>query len=224
MAPADSRRPECVLYGVGSPFVEEVHESVKRLGWSVRGVENVQTDFRPEGLLTVRADAIPSAWLDVPVLVPLVTPGHRRFAEQEALARGFRDFAVVVDPTAILPEEATVGEGTFVGAACLIGARSVLGRQVCLNRGVVIGHHSRVDDYAAFGPAAILCGLVSVGRGAFVGAGAVVCPQVTLGANSVVGAGAVVSRDVAPNTVVVGNPARVLREGVAGYNEVGVEP
>jgi len=41
--------------------------------------------------------------------------------------------------------------------------------------------------------------------------GAVVLPWVTIGARSVVGAGAVVVRDVPPDTVVVGNPARVVR-------------
>ena len=42
---------ECVLYGVGSPFVEEVRETLRRLGWAVSGgVRNVETEFQPEGL------------------------------------------------------------------------------------------------------------------------------------------------------------------------------
>ena len=46
----------------------------------------------------------------------------------------------------------------------------------------------------------------------WIGGRAVVLPNVTIGANAVVGAGAVVTRDVPPNTVVVGNPATVSRE------------
>jgi hypothetical protein len=39
---------ECVAYGVGSPFVEELLEVVLRLGWDVRGgVANIETDYRP---------------------------------------------------------------------------------------------------------------------------------------------------------------------------------
>lgn len=41
--------------------------------------------------------------------------------------------------------------------------------------------------------------------------GVIVCPGVTIGDNSVVGAGAVVTRDVPPNSLAVGNPARVVR-------------
>jgi maltose O-acetyltransferase len=46
----------------------------------------------------------------------------------------------------------------------------------------------------------------------WIGGGAILLPGVRIGRNAVVGAGAVVSRDVPPNTVVVGNPARVIRE------------
>lgn len=45
----------------------------------------------------------------------------------------------------------------------------------------------------------------------WIGGGAILLPGVTIGRNAVVGAGAVVSRSVAPDTVVAGNPARVIR-------------
>ena len=46
----------------------------------------------------------------------------------------------------------------------------------------------------------------------WIGGGAILLPGVTVGDNSVIGAGAVVTRDVPANTVVAGNPARVIRE------------
>jgi maltose O-acetyltransferase len=46
----------------------------------------------------------------------------------------------------------------------------------------------------------------------WIGGGAILLPGVTIGRNAVVGAGAVVSRNVPANTVVAGNPARVIRE------------
>jgi maltose O-acetyltransferase len=45
----------------------------------------------------------------------------------------------------------------------------------------------------------------------WIGGGAIVLPGMTVGDNSVIGAGSVVVRDVPPATVVVGNPARVIR-------------
>jgi maltose O-acetyltransferase len=46
----------------------------------------------------------------------------------------------------------------------------------------------------------------------WIGGGAILLPGVNIGRNAVVGAGAVVTRSVPANTVVTGNPARVLRE------------
>ena len=49
-------------------------------------------------------------------------------------------------------------------------------------------------------------------RGARVGGGATLLPGIEIGEEAFVGAGAVVTRDVAPRTLVVGSPARVLRQ------------
>ena len=52
---------------------------------------------------------------------------------------------------------------------------------------------------------------VVIKRNAWIGAGAIIMPGVTVGENSVVAAGAVVSKDVPPNTVVAGVPAKVIK-------------
>lgn len=53
---------------------------------------------------------------------------------------------------------------------------------------------------------------VTIGDNCWLGGRAVICPGVTIGDNVVVGAGSVVVKDVPSNTVVAGNPARVIRE------------
>ncbi|MDO4180648.1 MAG: DapH/DapD/GlmU-related protein [Bacteroidales bacterium] len=58
----------------------------------------------------------------------------------------------------------------------------------------------------------ITCKPIHVCRRAWIGAGATILPGVTVGENSVVGAGSVVTHDVEPNTIVAGNPARVIRK------------
>ena len=50
-----------------------------------------------------------------------------------------------------------------------------------------------------------------VKRGASIGTGATILPNVCIGENAIVGAGSVVTRDVPANTVIAGNPARILR-------------
>jgi acetyltransferase-like isoleucine patch superfamily enzyme len=50
-----------------------------------------------------------------------------------------------------------------------------------------------------------------VKRGASIGSGATILSKLVIGENAIVGAGSVVTRDVPPNTIVAGNPAKVLR-------------
>ncbi|HVJ89417.1 MAG TPA: sugar O-acetyltransferase [Labilithrix sp.] len=52
---------------------------------------------------------------------------------------------------------------------------------------------------------------ITIGDNVWLGGGVIVCPGVRIGENTVVGAGAVVTRDLPPNVVAIGNPARVIR-------------
>ena len=57
-------------------------------------------------------------------------------------------------------------------------------------------------------------GAVHIGRNCFIGGGSLIMPGVTIGDGSIVGAGSVVDRDVPADSIVVGNPARVVRTGI----------
>jgi maltose O-acetyltransferase len=52
---------------------------------------------------------------------------------------------------------------------------------------------------------------ISIGDGVWIGGGVIVLPGISIGDNAIVGAGAVVTHDVEPDTVVVGNPARIVK-------------
>ena len=215
---------ECVVYGVGSPYVYDVAEILARLSWAVRGwVANIDDGSVPSDLTPVVPLAdMPREWTSLPVVFPLITPGHRQALEREARGLGFQHFPAVVDPTATIASRSTVGDGALINAGVVVGARSAIGRFASVNRSASVGHDVVIRDYASLGPGSVLCGGAEVAAGAFVGAGAVLAPNTRVGANATVGAGAVVVKDVPERAVAVGNPARVVREGVLGYNDVTV--
>ncbi len=55
-------------------------------------------------------------------------------------------------------------------------------------------------------------GTIHVGKKVFIGTGAIVLRNVTIGDNAVIGAGSVVTKDVPPNVIVAGNPAKIIKE------------
>lgn len=116
---------------------------------------------------------------------------------------------VVVGRGSLVENDTTIGALTRIQADAYITAYSTLEEQVFIAPCVVTtndNYMGRTEKRLALlkGP--------TIRRGARVGGGAILCPGVEVGEEAFVGAGAVVTRDVPPRVVVVGSPARVLRD------------
>ena len=116
---------------------------------------------------------------------------------------------VVIGRGSLVENDTTVGDRTKIQADAYVTAYTTLEEDVFIAPRVITTNDNfmgRTEKRHALrkGP--------TIRRGARVGAGAVICPAVEIGAEAFVGAGAVVVKDVPPQAVVVGNPARVLRD------------
>lgn len=156
-----------------------------------------------------------------------------RIAEGATICCG----AIVFNGASIGPR-AIVGDQAYVRERAIVGERSVIGRGSAVDNDVTIGARvsvqtsvyltafSVVEDDVFVGPCAMTTNDDAMGRiakgaplrGATlrracrIGGGAVLVPGVEVGEEAFVAAGAVVTRDVAPRAVVIGVPARVVRE------------
>jgi len=81
-----------------------------------------------------------------------------------------------------------------------------------INKHAVIGHDVTVGDYSVISPNVTIGGNVNIGLGCYIGSGAIIRNGINIGDNSIIGMGAVVLKDVETNSVMVGNPARFIRE------------
>lgn len=104
-----------------------------------------------------------------------------------------------------------IGEGTMIASSAVINPLVDIGNACIINTGAIIEHECKVGHYTHVGPGAVLAGNVTIGESTFVGANSVTKQGVTIGSNVTIGAGAVVINDVPHNSVVVGNPARILK-------------
>ena len=101
-------------------------------------------------------------------------------------------YAVVIDPNAVVSDEAEIGDGTVVMAGAVVQARAKAGRHVILNSNSSTDHDCTIGDFSHIAPGAVLCGNVTVGEGALVGAGAVCLPGAVIEPWTTVKAGEVV--------------------------------
>ena len=111
--------------------------------------------------------------------------------------------------TAVRPHKVKIGRNAVVMNGCLMMAAGGITIEdealIAANVQLISNNHDLQNRNI------ITCKPVRICRRAWIGAGSTILPGVTVGENAVVGAGSVVTHDVAPNTIVAGNPAKFIR-------------
>ena len=117
----------------------------------------------------------------------------------------------IADPSVFVSRTAVIGRGCVVYPHGYIGANAVLGDRVFMLAGCTVNHDDVIGNNVALTSGVTLAGSVVVGNGCYMGQNCTVRQFLHIGECSTVGMGAVVVRDVPPNAVMAGNPARVLQ-------------
>jgi acetyltransferase-like isoleucine patch superfamily enzyme len=155
----------------------------------------------------------------------------RRVASDVKLGRDVRMYAFVNLYGCEIDDETSVGtfveiqKGARIGKRCKIQSHSFICEGVSIEDEVFIGHNVNFindkfpratnPDGSRQTEADWQMQRTLVRRRSSIGTGSVILGGVTIGEGAVVGAGSVVTKDVAANTVVAGNPARVISKGIS---------
>jgi sugar O-acyltransferase (sialic acid O-acetyltransferase NeuD family) len=121
-------------------------------------------------------------------------------------------FLTLVHPTSYVSRRAKLGQGVIVFQNCTITNNVTLGDHVLVLPNTVVSHDDVVGDYSIITGNVAVSGLVTIGRSCYIGTNASIHHAVKIGDGCLVGMGSVVRHDVPDYQVVVGNPARVLRD------------
>ncbi|MEV6692364.1 NeuD/PglB/VioB family sugar acetyltransferase [Micromonospora sp. NPDC051196] len=211
---------DLVIVGCGghgreiAQLVAAVNEAVGRLAWRPVGF----VDDAPSEVNRKRAEATGLPYLgtlaalkDLPpqthVTLALGDPRVRRTVATRIDAFGL-PVASLVHPDATVGADLVCAEGLVVFAGARITTNVTAGRHLHVNQNATLAHDCVVGDHVSLHPLAAVSGDCRLGTAALIGAGAVVLPGLRVGAGATVGAGACVVRDVPPDVVVKGVPAR----------------
>lgn len=214
----------CVLYGASSSVIVDIEETCFRKKIDVIAIvkNHDAKSYASQSEKIIDLKLYQTAFIQHPIVLPLFTPGHRQFAYRQAVELGAAQFMSLIDPTAILPTQISIGQGVYINAGAVIGSHVTVADFVFINRTATLGHHVTLAKFVSIGPGAVIGGYVSIGQGAVIGLGAVVLPEIKIGHNAIIAAGAVVTKDVPPQVMVAGNPAKIIKHEVVGYHGVAV--
>jgi acetyltransferase-like isoleucine patch superfamily enzyme len=190
------------------------------LGEGVKVLENAVVGKQPtlSPRSTAKREPLPPA-----VLGPgsIVSTGAIVFAGTEVGER------VILGDQSCVRERVAIGDDVVVGRGSLVENDTTIGARTKIQAEAYVTAYSTVEQDVFIAPCVVttndnfmgrterrlaLMKGPTIRRGARIGGGAILCPGVEIGEEAFVGAGAVVTKDVPPRALVVGNPARILRE------------
>ena len=167
---------------------------------------------------TAKREPLPPAVLGAGTVV---SAGAIVFAGTEVGSR------VILGDQSCVRERVSIGDDVVVGRGSLVENDTSVGARTKIQADAYVTAYTTVEEDVFIAPCvvttndnfmgrterrlALLKG-PTIRRGARIGGGAILCPGVEIGEEAFVGAGAVVTRDVEPRALVVGNPARRLRD------------
>jgi acetyltransferase-like isoleucine patch superfamily enzyme len=164
---------------------------------------------------------------------------YKRIAADVKLGRNVQIFAFVNLYGCEIGDGTKIGtfveiqKGAKIGGRCKIGSHTFICEGVTIESEVFIGHGvTFINDRYPRATSATgqlqtepdwCCQSTLVKRGATIGSGATLLGGITVGENAIIGAGSVVTKDVPPNVIVAGNPARILKPSAIEFaNESSV--
>ena len=116
-----------------------------------------------------------------------------------------------IHPTAIIMEDAIIGNNVIMHARAFVGYRSEVFSGTIIDTNAQIDHHNVIKECVTLDPGVVTAGNVTIGKYTKVHTGTVIINRKRIGENSILGAGTVIIDDMPDNVTVVGVPGKIIK-------------
>ena len=118
----------------------------------------------------------------------------------------------LIDPmTSIAYDYSDIGFDVMVAPFAQIGPEVNISNHCVLLGNAFVGHGSNIEEFSHIASNAVVGANLTVGKGSHIGTNSVIRERANIGEFSIVGSGAVVLNSIPANSIVVGNPAKILK-------------
>lgn len=205
---------KAVILGAGN-FAEETLDIIKEssnldIVAFVEGVNREACSGHICGIPIIWIDDLANVDSSMVLISGIGSPKRKNVIEHPSLKKF--SYTNVVHPSARISTTTQLGSDILVNVGCIISSSCTINDHVLINRAVVIGNNVTISKYVTLSPGVNIGGNTIIGESTFIGMGAIILDHITIGSNSIVGAGAVVTKNIPDNVLVMGIPARIIKE------------
>lgn len=177
-------------------FIDDTKNENNFFGYPMYTFEKFREKFSPE---------------DCQIVIALGEPELRTVLAQKVIASGY-SLGNVIAKSAKVSQYATIGAGTIIFHNCVIMPHVVIGENVLLQSSVALTHDDHVGNNSVLSHKVTVGGASDIGKNCFIGMGSTLRDHISIGDSSIVGMGSVVTKSFPGNSVLVGAPAKLIRQ------------
>lgn len=122
------------------------------------------------------------------------------------------EYPNIIHPTSIISKYSKIGKGNLLMPYSVVNAFATIGDHCIINTSAVVEHDCTVGSFCHVSVKSVMTGACSIGDGVFLGAGSTMRDGRSVGEWTTVGCGSAVVKNLEPNAVYVGCPAKLLRK------------